>query len=537
MWSLFQRNARQAKPARRIPLSIRPRLEALEDRCLLSAPGTLDTSFGSGGIASTTFSGTTYADYPTPLIESNGQIVTAGLLGTSRGAEIGLARFNSNGTLDKTFGQKGQVASLRGIVDSEYYTAAALEGDGKIIVAATAKAGSQGNAQQEFLLARYNTNGTLDTTFHGGSVITSFNAPAGAGAHAIAVYPSTDPVNANKIVAAGEFDSTGIASEFALVRYNPDGTPDTTFGTNGRVLTQIGTEDNIWGVALQPDGKIVAAGFSENRTAGTPFAIALTRYNTDGSLDTSFGNGGVVLTQVGGSSWAYGVVIEPDGAIAVDGYGTLNGVKHYALAQYTSSGALDSTFGTGGIVTTVINPSNNEVAQSLALQSNGKLVAVGNAGLVRYNTDGSLDTTFNGTGVVPRGWDSMAIQPWDGKIVTAAGNGSSFTVGRYWGDAPVPVIGSFTANPNPVTSGSNVTLTASNITDGNPNSTITQVTFYYYDSNGNKVILGYGTEDSSGDWSLTFAVNLASGTYTFFAQAQDNYGALSEPDALTLTVQ
>jgi hypothetical protein len=100
-----------------------------------------------------------------------------------------------------------------------------------------------------------------------------------------------------------------------------------------------------------------------------------------------------------------------------------------------------------------------------------------------------------------------------------------------------PEIGSFTANPNPVASGSNVTLTASNISDGNPNSTVTQVTFYYYDLNGNKIVLGNGTSDGLGDGSLTFTVNLAAGSYTLYAQAEDNYGVLGDPDTLTLNVQ
>src|SRR5262249_51618524 len=127
----------------------------------------------------------------------------------------------------------------------------------------------------------------------------------------------------------------------------------------------------------------------------------------------------------------------------------------------------------------------------------------------------------------------------DGRLVVSGHDGPNVTGQRMAFFArltpPEAMIGSFTANPNPVTSGSNVTLTASNIAaDGG---TITQVTFYYYDSNGNKAVLGYGTEDSSGDWILNFTVNLASGTYTLYAQAQDSDGVLGDPAALTLTVQ
>ena len=108
-------------------------------------------------------------------------------------------------------------------------------------------------------------------------------------------------------------------------------------------------------------------------------------------------------------------------------------------------------------------------------------------------------------------------------------------VARYLSSEPA--IGSFTASPDPVTAGGSTTLTASNITDGNLNSTITQVAFYYFDSSGNKVTLGTVTQSSGGAWSLTFTVNLAPGSYTLFAQAEDSYGVFGDPLALTLTVQ
>ena len=110
----------------------------------------------------------------------------------------------------------------------------------------------------------------------------------------------------------------------------------------------------------------------------------------------------------------------------------------------------------------------------------------------------------------------------------------AFQVDRYLSSEPE--IGSFTASPNPVTAGRSTTLTASNTTDGNPNSTITQVTFYYFDSSGNKVTLGTGTQTSPGVWTLSFTVNLASGSYTLFAQAEDNYGVFGNPFASTLQV-
>jgi hypothetical protein len=114
-------------------------------------------------------------------------------------------------------------------------------------------------------------------------------------------------------------------------------------------------------------------------------------------------------------------------------------------------------------------------------------------------------------------------------------NNGIFAVARYLPSEPE--IGSFTANPNPVPFGSSVALTASGINDANPSSTITQVAFYYYDSTGTKQVLGYGTQTSPGIWTFSFTVNLATGSDTLFAQAEDSYGVFGDPLALTLTVQ
>jgi uncharacterized delta-60 repeat protein len=227
--------------------------------------------------------------------------------------------------------------------------------------------------------------------------------------------------------------------------------------------------------------------------------------------------------------------------------------------RYNPNGTLDAGFGTGGVVY-LVNPSGllaGNVA-GVAVQADGQIVTGGRfqSGdtqqsyfvAIRVSTTGSLDTGY-GTG----GWAStplvlgparaLALEP-DGRLVLAGSAYTANTVNNHPTDvvlvrflASAPQIGAFTANPNPVASGSSTTLTASNITDGNPNSTITQVTFYYFDANGNEVILGYGTSDGLGDWILNFNINLASGTYTLYAQAQDNYGVLGDPDALTLTGQ
>jgi uncharacterized delta-60 repeat protein len=349
-----------------------------------------------------------------------------------------------------------------------------------------------------------------------------------------------------EIVAAGGVALSNTNDAFAVVRYNPNGLLDSNFGTGGKVMTDITSSwDDGNSVAIQTDGKILMAGTSNGRQDASEFAVV--RYNTDGSLDPFFGSGGIAQTALGaGRAWA--IALQSDGKIVLagQGLGSYSGV-HGAVARYTASGAVDTTFGAGaGYVVTPMTGTDNDYFDGVAVQGNGQIVAVGNnappsggsSGLVRYNADGTLDNTFgNGGIVVPAfgGADSgVAIQA-DGKIVVSCFNGGNFGVARYLPSAPQ--IGSFTATPNPVTSGSTLTLTASNITDGNAGSTITQVTFYYFDGSGNKVTLGTTTTSSGGAWSVTFTVNLPAGTYTIYAQAEDSYGVFGDPLGLSLTIQ
>jgi uncharacterized delta-60 repeat protein len=284
----------------------------------------------------------------------------------------------------------------------------------------------------------------------------------------------------------------------------------------------------------------------------TPTQDVVARYNSNGSLDTSFagGTGYEMLSNL--TTVPASVVIQSDGRIIVAGN---NGGGPMELDRLNPDGRFDATFGSGGIV--VLSPPTNILygARDVTIQSDGKIVVGGAYAIIstgeqdflvaRFNSaNGSLDSSFGAAGVaissgiqVSWGWGGMALEP-DGRIViagsqlTSAGGGALV---RFL--AAGPQIGSFTASPNPVTAGSNLTLTASNITDANPGATTTQVTFYYFDSSGTKHVLGNGTQSSPGVWTLTFTVNLAAGTYTVYAQAEDSYGVFGDPFALTLTVQ
>jgi uncharacterized delta-60 repeat protein len=202
-----------------------------------------------------------------------------------------------------------------------------------------------------------------------------------------------------KLVAAGAASTANGSGDFALARYNPDGTLDTTFGTGGKVTTNF-ADDHASALALQADGKLVAAGLTrDSSTSMTNFALA--RYNSDGTLDPTFGTGGTVIGGVAASVGA--LVVQADGKLVAAGSVVVSN-NDFALARYNSDGTLDTAFGVGGTVTTDF-AGMFDVANALVAQTDGKLVAAGSAvvsnddfALARYNSDGTLDTGFGAGG-------------------------------------------------------------------------------------------------------------------------------------------
>src|SRR6266508_2775550 len=291
--------------------------------------------------------------------------------------------------------------------------------------------------------------GQLDPTFGSSGKILTPIGSGGDGATSVAIQSD------GKIVAAG-YSGNGSNGDFALARYNPNGSLDSSFGSGGKVTTPMGSaNDDVNSVAIQSDGKIVVAGYSRN---GPNDDFALARYNPDGSLDSSFGSGGKVTTPIGSShEGAYSVAIQSDGKIVAAGY-SVNGIHViFALARYNPDGSLDSSFGSGGKVTTPIGVSSDDRAWSVAIQSDGKIIAAGSTAIpsgadfavARYNLDGSLDASFGSGGKVITpigsafdGANSVAIQS-DGKVVAAGygynGSNYDFALARYLGDLLTPM--------------------------------------------------------------------------------------------------
>src|SRR5262245_33812191 len=221
------------------------------------------------------------------------------------------------------------------------------------------------------------TGGTLDASFGTGGRVTTTIGGNFDFARGVVVQPD------GKIVAAG-VAMGDLGSDFGLTRYNSDGTLDTSFGINGIATTDFGGNfEGAWSVALQEDGKIVAAGLT---TLSGINQFALARYNSDGTLDASFGTGGRVTTGFPGASVAnaFSVALQPDGKVVVAGWTNIDGGADFALARYTSTGSLDASFGTGGRVITAFADSQGLSLAgvfSVAVQPDGNIVAAGDARL------------------------------------------------------------------------------------------------------------------------------------------------------------
>jgi len=383
----------------------------------LLTDGDLDITFGGDGKVITDFGGDDFGN--SVAVQKDGKIVVGGNTTTGGvGTNFGLARYNADGSLDTTFGTGGLVTTDFGGTN-EFFGELVLQKDGKIVAA--------GQASSDFVLVRYNRDGSLDMSFGTGGVVST---PGTVGVNGLALQKD------GKIVAVG---NTAGLPDFVVVRYNTDGSLDTSFGTGGLVVTSFGTltDDQAEAVVIQKDGKIVVAGTSED-----DFAVA--RYNRDGSLDIAFNPTGSIPGTVttGGTDEGNAIALQKDGKILVAG---LSGIA-FAVARYNTDGSLDTSFGAGGVATAGFGGTFNS-ARGIALQKDGKIVVVGvvNSGgfdfsVARFNTDGSLDAVFGTGGKVTTDFggsdisNAVALQK-DGKVVVAgqstAGDDPDFAVARY----------------------------------------------------------------------------------------------------------
>ena len=394
---------------------------------------------GSGKVV-TEFAGGGAAAFDV-VVQPDGRTVAAGTAGSA----IALTRYNTDGSLDPTFGTGGRVTTTIATFAARANAVVVL-GDGRILAAGTRTQTARTDPTRpprlvaaDFVLARYAANGTLDPSFgSGGIVVTEFAPGSFDFADDLAVQSD------GRIVVAGE-----AAGDFALARYTADGTLDATFGTGGKVTTDFAGRggDEATGVVVQPNGRIVAAGFAIRPTTNTDFGVA--RYNADGTLDTTFGSGGRVATNLGEvtdnglttEDQAADVVVQPDGRVVLVGSA---GVHEFALVRYTAAGALDGTFGRGGVVRTDVVTDGflggTDRAFGAAPQPDGKIIAAGWSGdddfaLVRYTANGALDGGFGAGGKVLTKFSQSGSNRAD--AVTVLGDGRIVGAGNTWpGSAP-----------------------------------------------------------------------------------------------------
>lgn len=331
--------------------------------------GSLDQSFGTNGTAIVSF---VLANL---TLQPDGKIIAAGFVDQSSTFTMALSRLNSDGSVDTTFGQNGIVQTLVPNSSSSNANGLTLQADGKIVVVGQARI----NGITQALAVRYNSDGSLDNSFgvNGVSVIPLL--PGSAAALAIAVSTQED----GKIVIGCINVDTSNTSRFDVVRLDTHGSLDTTFN-GGQVVIEFipaNASEQLRCLALQPDGKIVVAGVTTNSTGTSSFAIA--RLNTDGTVDNSFGIAGKnVTTFTQGTSVADAIAIQADGKILLLGTAGVPGNFNFALARYTINGILDPTFGAGGTPGTLVTPFpgfSSSRGHSLAIQADGKIVAAGDA--------------------------------------------------------------------------------------------------------------------------------------------------------------
>ena len=486
---------------------------------LSNGAGALDPTFSGDGIVTTDLGGTDDQAHSV-AIQSDGKIVVAGYTYNGSNYDFVVVRYNADATLDTSFGSDGIVTTDLGGTNDQAYSVA-IQSDGKIVVTGCTYNGSN----HDFVVVRYNTDGSLDTSFSDDGWVTSDFSGSDDQGYSVAVQSD------GKIVVAG-YRYDGLVYDMALARYNSDGTLDNSFDGDGKVITSWNNNEFAYSVAIQADGKIVVAGTRSFYDGSGSNDFALVRYNSDGSLDTSFDGDGILVTNMGGEDVARSLAIQSDGKIVVAGYRYDGLVYDIALARYNSDGTLDNSFDGDGKVITSWN--NNEFAYSVAIQADGKIVVAGTRSfydgsgsndfaLVRYNSDGSLDTSFDGDGILVTnlgGSDvgySVAIQS-DGKIVVAGTDSHDFGIVRY--DASHLA---YTENDGPrVIDG---TITVTDVDSANMESATIQITGNY--RNGEDVLgieAGYVLPAS-----VTVTWNAATGTLTLSGPAsKTDYEAMLE---------
>ena len=489
-----------------------------------AAPGDLDSSFGSAGRVVTAYGGRDLFG-PAIKVQADGKIVVAGKHYNGTNDDFLVQRYLSDGTLDTGFGTAG-TAIITISPQDDNAKALAFQSDGKILVAGEGHgAGTYG----QHALVRLNNNGAVDFSFGtGGKVMTDF----GMSSHTHAVYVQGD----GRIVVVGDVYAGETNGSFGIARYLSNGALDSSFGVGGTVVQKFGSNANGHAIVVQADGKLVIAGYTTNPTTGNDeFIIA--RYSAKGVIDTSFGSNGYSTVAIGlGMNYCHALLGQSDGKFILTGGALTSQSNDFALARFNSNGSLDTSFGSNGVVTTDFTVTGRATADETAtgaLQADGKIVVGGYANrqfaIARYSTTGALDTSFGSGGKVTAkigtGNDdfikSLALQA-DNKIVVVgySKNDSTYNLAlaRFDNDSLVPSVPSapMIVTTTPANASATVTINAPAFSGGSA------ITGYTVTSNP-----AGGVDTSAGKTTLTHTITgLTNGTtYTFTVKAANSLGA------------
>ena len=378
--------------------------------------GMLDPTFGGTGKVTMNLS-TGFENASDIIQQADGRLIVVGS-GTETSTKILVAAYDMDGALDETFGTNGiTLVDAPGNVD--YGIKGAFQSDGKIIVGARSGDG----VYNEFICIRLSADGILDLSFATNGIFTySFGG-------SINELNDLKVLDNDKIILAGNAGED-IDNDFALIKLNPDGTSDNSFGTNGSIMFSVTDKfDNLRAIAVKDDGKIIGAGsvYDISRT----LIPVLVRFNADGSIDNTFGNEGIVtLTPGPGASFFNDLAITNNNSIIAAGVLDYESQYDFLAAKYNEDGTVDAQFAENGIFEKDYND-DSDYASSLILQPDGKPVLVGYQGnwpsatfaLLRLTAEGTPDDTFGDEGLVTTSFTGVydyasgsAIQQ-DGKIL------------------------------------------------------------------------------------------------------------------------
>jgi uncharacterized delta-60 repeat protein len=359
--------------------------------CLNAQPGSLDQAFGNNGTVMSPISSFVEHGYAL-AVQDDGKILVAGFRDQAGAQDFAVARYNADGSLDDSFGSGG-MATIDAGTDVDAAWCMALQNDGKIVLGGSVF--KQQTTYDDYAVVRLNSDGTTDNSFGTNGIVTTDIEGLYDNAYEILVQDD------GKIILGGDgyiLDRRHVC----LVRYHTDGTVDESFGFLGVAYLAVGTvEDKTKDIAFQSDGKIIAVGFMNDGMDDQAFVA---RFNTDGTVDTFFGLNGYTTIDIGGREdrlWT--VCVDDDDEILVGGY-TRDETEmdnDYLFMKYTSDGVLDTDFGSNGIK--MFHYGSNDQVIDMVLQDDGKIVSIGSAfsfELLRLNENGDLDNSFGDNGKV-----------------------------------------------------------------------------------------------------------------------------------------